>query len=70
MGEGETTDEFTTQMTSDNIPDEDRGEILVRATSSKLMMPWKASSARCLGRHHQHDALEGIISMMPCRVII
>ncbi len=42
MGEGETTDEFTTQMTSDNIPDEDRGEILVRATSSKLMMPWKA----------------------------
>jgi hypothetical protein len=23
MGEGETTDEFTTQMTIDNIPDED-----------------------------------------------
>lgn len=43
MGEGKTTDaEFTTQMISDNIPDEDRGEILVRATSSKLMMPWKA----------------------------
>jgi hypothetical protein len=53
MGEGETTDEFITQMTIDNIPDEDRGEILVRATSSKLMMPWKEKNlllkkkARC-----------------------
>jgi hypothetical protein len=57
MGEGETTDEFTTQMTSDNIPDEDRGEILERATSSKLMMPWKANIflLKKEARYHKKD---------------
>jgi hypothetical protein len=35
LGERETADEFTTQMTSDNISYEDRGEILERASSSQ-----------------------------------
>lgn len=35
MGERETADEFITQMTSDNISYEDRGEILERASSSQ-----------------------------------
>ncbi len=35
MGEGETADEFTTQITCDNISYEDRGKILESASSSQ-----------------------------------